>query len=524
MIFKRKREVWRSQPLVWLEERFGEKATDFQWSAFCKQYMTHVWDGDVDPIANAWKDIANKKWVSVKAATGTSKTYWLARLVYWFLDCYEDGLVVTTAPAETQLKINLWGEISKSFDKFQKIRPYAYMTSLGLKPEFHNPDIPYWNSYMATGLVAGVKAGEESATKAQGYHRKNMLIICEEAAGMSPAVMTALQNTSTGDNNIIVVVGNPDSENDQLHQFAILPNVNAYRISAYDYPNVVLKNSDLFAGAVSEVSIERRRLKYSEESPLYKSRVRGLTPSGSSDTLIRRDWIKRIIVDETPKYDLAVYNAVGVDVANSELGDKASLVWGTHNVIDLVQEFQCPDASHLGYNLFMASMELAQNGYTDFGTPTIQERQISAECIGLDVVGVGVSTLNVLDNNGLTPYGLSGGQLEAVIPVDYEEKRLYNFGSLRDQMYWELREDIRTQQIFICIDDPKMLQQLIEELSTAKFILNDNKVVIEGKAQIKKRLGGKSPNVADGVAYWNWARKGYKFAGGYAAILGGTSD
>jgi hypothetical protein len=518
-------KAWRLDPMLWLEERMGESRLSFQWSLIDKKYQDHKWDGSVDPLYRAWMDIASQKWVAVSAATGTSKTYWLSRLVFWFLDTHEDALVVTTAPAESQLKLNLWAEIARAIEKFRRVRPYTRLTAKALKPEgnnFDNPNVPYINSYQAVPFVAGIGAGEESATKAQGFHRKDMLIIVEEAAGINPAMMTAFQNTCTGQNNIMVAVGNPDSEVDQLYQFAQLPNVNDYRISAYDYPNVVV-GKEMYAGAVTPVSIQRRRDKYGEDSPLFQSRVRGLTPSEGNDTLIKRLWIRRLhVVGDVPESDMDnSYNAVGVDVANSELGDKASLAYGKQNVLTEVFEFQCPNASHLGYNLLLDSADLLQRDYTDWDVPSIEDYDINSQCVGVDAVGVGVSVINVFENEGMSVVSLQGSPNKDVIPKDDKDEPLYAFRSLRDQMYWELREDIRHERIRFNIDDKEMFEQILFELSIPKFKLKLGKIAIESKDDIKKRMGGKSPNVADAIAYWNWVRKGHYISGGALPIWGG---
>lgn len=521
-------DIWRLDPLQWLEDRFGEDRKFFEWSAHGGAYDTHIWDGDKDPLVQAWEDVASKKWAAVVAATGCAKTFWLSRLIFWFLDVYEDSLVVTTAPSANQLTVNLWGELDKAMEKFKGIRPFTRKTKASLKPEGENRDnpyIPYYNSYMATAFVARAGASEDSATKAQGFHRKDMLIICEEAAGMHAAMMTALQNTCTGSNNIIVAVGNPDSETDQLNQFAILGNVSAYRISAYDYPNVVL-GEEIYQGAVSQISIDRRREKYGEDSPMYQSRVRGLTPSDSENVLIKRGWVKSCFVSEMPTELDSSFNAVGVDVSNSETGDKASTAWGKANVLTEVLEFQCPNASHLAENLVKNHLELAHDEVLDFQTPTIYEYAIRMECIGVDAVGVGVSTINRLKDFGVTPTGLQGGQWDWVIPKEEQvrgnnervETNLYNFSGLRDQMYWELREDIRKGLIKIFIADDAMREQIVLELTIPKFNLKSSKIAVEGKDSIKKRMGGKSPNVADAVVYWNWVRKGYNVGGAMPAI------
>lgn len=539
LLVRKKMERYARDPLAWMEERFGEDRRSFAWSEFGGAYNDHQWDGDKDPIAQAWYKIAEGNWVAISAATGTSKTYWLSRLVYWFLDCFQDSLIVTSAPKEAQLKLHLWSEIGKSFPKFQKIRPEAKLRTLRLSlTDIEDEDNPY-EGWQAVGFVAGTGADEQSATKAQGFHRKNMLIITEETPGMSSGVMTAFQNTSTGNFNIMVAVGNPDSELDELAGFAELENVYDYRISAFDYPNVVL-GEEVFPGGVTQVSIERRADKFGIGSPMYNSRVRGIAPKQSTDSLIRIEWIDKAI-GHTPKDDIYYYNSCGVDVANSDNGDMAAIAYGEGNTLFRLVEFPCPVASDIAYNLLYTKEQMDDierlmrnlphkqttwvNRYldvkqTDLTGDTLYRRydidhlglyQISPECVGIDGVGVGVSTFNTFENLGYHPTSLQGGgrPWEEAMPTDNEGKPLYRFRNWRAQGYWELAMDFQHGKIGIEIDDKDILRRLKKELGSIKYQLSENAIVIEKKEFIAKKLG-KSPNLADAVMYWNWMRKGYR--------------
>lgn len=527
---------WAVDPMLWLEQRFGEDPKAFKWSMFGEAYDTHQYDGDVDPIYNTWKDIAEGNWAALEACTGSSKTYTLARIVMWYLDTHKDSLVVTSAPKQDQLKLHLWAEIGKIFHKFKRIRPYAELYQLRLVVDArksktkHDDDMEglshkeleqYSDSWQAVGFVAGVGADEQSATKAQGFHRKYMLIICEETPGMPNAVMTAFKNTSTGEDNLILAVGNPDSQLDPLHQFCELSNVKSYRISAYDYPNVVL-GREVFAGAVGKASIDRRRIEYGIESRLYLSRVRGICSTQDKDSLIQLSWIEECIKHELPVNN-AFYNAVGVDVAASENGDLAACAYGIGRTLAHVVEFKCPNATHLGYNLIMDSMQLGVKGYTDYNIPQMKDYDIMNGMIGVDSVGVGTATVECLNDNGISPVSLKGGQWNEAIPLDEanENKPLFDFVSLRAQMYWELREDIRQGEIDINITDLEILLRLKRELITARYDTKNGKIRIEKKDEIKKRMGGKSPNLADAIVYWNWTRKGYRMQYGGLPISGG---
>jgi hypothetical protein len=517
--FRRKQYlVYQKNPLAWAQDVLGEDPKFYKWSLH-EGYENHKWDGSKDPIWGAWNCLAKKQWASLQAATGTSKTFSAARVAFWFLDCFEDALVVTSAPKESQLTLNLWGEISKIKDKMKEVRPYMYQTKLSIKMEGLNEDSPFRETHQMIGFVAGVGADEESATKAQGFHRKNMLFICEEMAGMNSAVVTAFKNTCTGENNLIFALGNPDSETDELHKFSLLPNVHDFRISAYDYPNVVL-GKELYAGAVTRGSIERRRVEYGEDSALFQSRVRGMTPKDDENSLIRASWVDYADIHSdsfgnVPK-DGEGYNGCGVDVAQSENRDKAAVTFFESNELVRLDEFECNNATHLAYNLFMADADLMEKGYIKMPTGKIDDYMIMDDCIGVDTVGIGVATLNAFVDWGHNVVSLSGGAWtdEGIIPLEYDdkgkEKPLYKFANLRSQMYWEAREDLRAGKLRIALKDRALFERLKKELSVIRFALSDNAVAVEKKEAIKKRLGGKSPNLADAFVYGNWVRKAYR--------------
>lgn len=533
-IAKLRQEIYRRQPLRWLGERLGEDPKSFKWSDWGSKYEDHVWDGNKDPLAQAWQTFADSyidvqegrlptwKYVGVESATGTGKTYWLARLVVWFLDVFENSLVVTSAPSETQLKLGLWSEISMLYPKIKRIRKSAQLYKLRLamdeqkgKIEFETDDDLYLSeSWHAVGFITGASADEQSSNRARGFHRKNMLIILEEATGIPDSILTAFQNTSTGNMNFILAVGNPDNEFDTLHRFCGQKDTRNFRISAFDYPNIVFQK-EIYSGAITQSSINSRTDLYGEDSPLWQAMVRGISPAQSESSLIKLEWIKQCI-DTDWEDDIDSQPAVGVDVANSINGDKASVAYGQANHLIKVKEFQCPNATHLAYNLYMDDAELLSRGYRVYKLDKLYDYDIEGEYVGIDAVGVGVATVNAFLDDDFNVVSLQGGEWKDAIPSEVrwvggkkQEVPRYRFANLRTQMYWELREDLRNRKINIKIDDKVLLDQIKKELAIPKIKGNDGVLTLEGKEEIKKRLGGKSPNVADAIVYWNWSRKGY---------------
>lgn len=507
-------KLYREHPEKWLTERMGMPLRTVKWDDY-PGYEGHQWDGTENPLLTAWNDLADGYNVGVESATGTGKTYWLALVVLWFLDTFENPLVVTCAPKRDQLKLLLWSEISRNYERFVQIRPNSVLNTLSLKKDTSHPKFRV--SAEAVGFVAGVGADEESATKAQGFHREHMLIIVEETPGVHQAIMTAFGNTSTGEKNFILAVGNPDNQLDALHQFCEKSDTKHVRISAYDHPNVVVKR-DVIPGAVSQRSVKQRLETYGEESQFYKSRVRGISPSEPEDGLFKLAWINAAADVDRPVVDDNTFNALGVDVANSEEGDKACLAWGRSNTLVQVHEFQCPNANHLAYNTFLSTEELVAKKVQDYHTGKMGDYDMWDFCVGVDSVGVGVGTVNTYYEHGYNVVALQGKQLDAALILDAENKPLYTFNSKRSQMYWELREDLRNGKLFMRLPE-KVLKQLRKELMIHTYSTKGGKIVVIPKEEIKKKLGGKSPNMSDAVAYWNHVRKGW-YQTGAADMIG----
>ena len=125
--------------------------------------------------------------------------------------------------------------------------------------------------------------------------------------------------------------------------------------------------------------------------------------------------------------------ALGVDVANSEAGDKAAIATGRGACLMEVRSFACPDSVQLG---------------VDVGT-LIQADGIDLRRVAVDAVGVGAGTVGRLKEMGFYVRGLNAGS-RAVGTLDREARArtgraVYTgeqFGNFRSQMHWKLRTDL----------------------------------------------------------------------------------
>lgn len=279
------RRIYEKEPLEYIHKRLKVPKEKIDWMLH-DVYKTHQWDGTPNPLKAVLDGLAAGNWVGVESAVAVGKTFLGACIVLWFLECFENSIVVTTAPKQDQLALHIWKEIMKLYKYFKK----GELTNLRLRMK------PMSDEWAAFGFVAGVSADEESATKAQGFHAEHLLIIMEETPGIPDPIITAFQNTCSAEHNLILAFGNPDHQLDNLHRFCKLENVKHIRISSLDHPNIVLNDSGYIPGAASKTGLERMLNRLgSPLNPLYQSRVRGLSPAQSQDSLIKLDWLYEAI-------------------------------------------------------------------------------------------------------------------------------------------------------------------------------------------------------------------------------------
>ncbi len=475
---------YAEHPFEYMVERLRIKAESIDW-ILSPEYENHVWDGTPNPMKLILESLLTERRIGVESATGTGKTFLAAGIVLWFLECFQNSRVITTAPKEDQLLSQIWSEINKLYPNFGL--GTLISGELRMKSDINT-------NYKAEAFVAGVKADDASTTKAQGYHAEHMLIILEETPGVPDPTITALLNTSDAPHNIVLAFGNPDHQLDNLHKFCTTSGTKHIRISARDHPNVVLNNPSFIPGATSRIGIQDKLNRYkTEDNPLYLSRVRGLSPGQSQDSLIAMKWC----IEAKDRYDKLDRKdgridlekikgdwALGGDVANSEGGDKAAIAKGKGAVLFSLRDFQCPDSNQFG----------KRDVYFEMKT-----NKIKPEFVGIDSVGVGAGAVNGLKELNLMIVPLGGADAPVPIPNQEEE-----FNNLRSQMYWQLREDLRNNEISLPNDE-----ELFADLVTPKWQTKNGKIVVESKEEIKKRLGH-SPNKGDAVVYWNWVRHNYK--------------
>jgi len=116
----------------------------------------------------------------------------------------------------------------------------------------------------------------------------------------------------------------------------------------------------------------------------------------------------------------------------------------------------------------------------------MQQHLIEPENTIIDTIGVGAGVYDNLKDTGLTCREfIAGGK---PIEDDIQRQSKYQFADLRSQMWWYVREQLRTG--VLCLTNISDYPQLLEDLTAPKYSIEREKVIrVEPKVKIKERIG-----------------------------------
>ena len=208
--------------------------------------------------------VRDNKRTSVRSGQGVGKTATVAGIIIWYMLFRDSAKIVATAPTKQQLNIVLWPEIAKWLngtyaDNFLTLtKTMLYMVGYELE-------------WFATAKTATKK--ENMA----GLHADNMLIIVDEASGVSDEILETLLGTITGVDNRILFISNPtrnsgifyESHHKDREQFHCI-HIDAEECERTDKEN-----------------IEMLKRKYGADSNVVKVRVKGDFPDQEDDVFIQ---------------------------------------------------------------------------------------------------------------------------------------------------------------------------------------------------------------------------------------------
>jgi len=471
---KKQLERWTREPLVWVRDNFPTVKLSRQqeqfWVALGDVVNAKVKLGNGDKLTDEEGVLARKVGISISAGQGVGKDFITAMAIYWFLWCCpaatkhpkydvkDKARVVATGVGGKHLRNVLWAELSKIAMLSVTCDPKGEVPILKELFDWQTEklsfrDKRYENWFAEAVTINANSTEEEQARTLYGRHAHSMLIVADEAAGIPDPVFQTMEGTMTDPVNLALMIFNPiktsgyalRSQNEEREKWV------TFRWDA--------EESEL----VSKESIDRKRA-YGEDSYEWRVLVKGLPPLVEANTLIPPDWvlaaIERDIGEQSGRGTI-----LGCDVGGG--GDKSVVAVRHGYRFEALECNSSPDTTVVEdwvHGLYLRN---------------------SAACAVVDNIGIGAGVFfGLRKKNGVVARKGDGRE------TPRDETKFFN---KRAENYWKLRELFEAGNISIPHD-----QDLINEISAITYDpANRNKIA--DKKEMRKKLGGKSPDKVDAM-------------------------
>lgn len=439
--------------------------------------------------------VRDNRETNVQASHGIGKTMLSACLVLWWVLAV-GGLAITTAPTKRQVQELLWGEIRKIHGKL-KLPGERGQTFLRLTEEARS---------------FGFTASDTNSNAFQGVHHERLLVIEDEACGISNDIDEGASSCATGAHNRFLRVGNPIEGGGAFEKACKQSHI---RVPVWSHPNVawayhcdedgthrlkpevaavILTDSgavkppsewpqwcprDRIPGAVSIQWIEEVRAKYGEGSAYWQSRVEGFFPEDATQSIVPRSWF----IAARRRYD-----------ANPQHWDGQAAIHQSRHGLDVGDGGDDHARSRWRGPVLYAAQAIPTKGDQEDVTRAaglaIAALREHPGSMSVDRGGCGSGAQAILKEQGYPSQGIHWGE---------GARDSAQFLNAKAEDLWTLREAFRKNEVAIA-PLGEFEEMAMEDLAGIYWEMTSvGKIRIEDKAKTRKRLH-RSPNIGDAIA------------------------
>lgn len=455
----------------------------------------------------------------VMSANAPGKTHSAASIATWFYKAFSDSKVyLAAAPPIDNLRDALWGEISAIAYKHKDLFEGDTITSLLIKPSMDNPDGDEEPRHLIRGLtIPSSGTSKEREAKFSGKHSGHILFVFDEGDAIPDEAYQGAESCMSGGFARMLILLNPREQLGEVFRMIRDKRANIIQLSAFNHPNVIT-GEDIIPGAVTRKKTIQRINKwcrpiaegeepkdwfdlpeylvdqtaedasgkmlpplkagrYAIEDSAFCYMVLGRYPAQSSQQLISMEWVyaARSRYDayvarhgETPP--VGVSPIYGQDVA--EFGDDANVALFRYG------GWVAPVVTWSGVER-----------YATANKATAEYKRRGAYRCNVDASGIGIGIAPVMASDGCNAHSIFVGK-----PSD-QKTDMGEFGTVRDQIWWAVREWLQNDPGSMLPPD----ELLIEELQTPTYRYdNRGKIKVMDKDTMRERLK-RSPDRADAL-------------------------
>lgn len=419
--------------------------------------------------------------VVVRSCESSGKSYVAARIALAFLYNYPPATVITTAPTNRQIEDVLWREIRSAFSQ----------AKMALEGNMLRKALDISEDWFAVGFAT------DEPERMLGYHNANILVIGDDASGLSNEIYGAIENPLSTGNAHLLLISNPTQSIGAFRDTFTSPLYKKYHMSAFDTPNLVgfgITREDIETGEwkkkwnnqplpypqlISPAKVAERFKEWGKGSYLYTVFILGEFPESGVNSLCRLSDIEgamsRILNQEEYGKNLKV---AALDVARYGDDESAFAVRQGNKVVDIV------------------TWAHQESTYTAGRTARLIREHKPIRTY-VDIVGLGAGVYDILKKEIGSEFKIM--EFDSGKPALDTER----FLNRRAEGYWEFNQKLSDGVLSLPMSD-KLKAQLadVRYTYTPKGLLQ-----IESKEDAKSR-GSKSPDIADAVMMTFSKKKG----------------
>ena len=444
---------WARDPVGFVTEALGED----------------VWSKQIEIL----QSLRHNRRTAVPACHAPGKSHIAARAIAWWVAVHPPNTVrvVTTATTFRQVRGILWPHIRRLV--IEHGLPGEVLTT-----EWKINDI----------LVAdGFSPADHNEAAVQGIHAENLLIVVDEAGGISNTIGQALEALMTGGNTRLLLLGNPptDRVGSWFERACNSDLYNVIPIPASETPNFTGEKVGPWArNLVDHRWVEEVTRSFGADSPFVQARVHARFPRSVSSAVIPIDWVEEAMQLEGDEGQIRL----GVDVA-ADGGDEFVIAEIDGETARIVHASRGNASPVEVAGRVLEAIRDAQRRHEERG---VRERVR----VKIDAIGVGWGVAGLLEEWGKEDR--HGAEIIAVNVAMAAHDR-DQFANQRAEMWWAMRETLQPneegqQGLALDID-----HRTAQQLTAPSYRSNSTgRILIESKQEMAKRGVG-SPDRAEAV-------------------------
>jgi hypothetical protein len=348
------------------------------------------------------------------------------------------------------------------------------------------------------------KADDEASV--QGIHAPHLLIVVDEAGGISDTIGKALEALMTGGHTRILVLGNPptDEEDTWFERTCSNPLYNIITIPADKTPNFTgeatglckacppfVEPHEVATHLVDQTWVNDVIAEFGEDSPFVEARVHARFPRSSVGKVIPFSWCELSASDENDDYIDSPIIRLGVDIA-SDGGDEF-VIAKADGYLATIEHRSSGQANASAVDVSGVIWEHVMKAVAEH-----TKRQVKDKVrVKVDAIGVGWGVVSML--KAWVSERKMGNKIE-IIGVNVAERpsKPDKFKNQRAEMWWNARTLLQPiegrQDVKL-----KVERSVIAQLAGPTYKSDSaGRIFIESKVDMKKR-GVHSPDRAEAI-------------------------